>query len=248
MCEDGYSMIFKRKSFHRFRGTGRLAQEQLGEIRERWEHLTPLISGIRTQMLIVPRAQTTCKRGEYCILIYSEKAQGYLENVGYLGEQLDLWLASKDIGVCWYGMGKTTDPPPQGMEFVIMLCIQKEEPEHFRRDVAKARRKPLGELWVGDSWPAVASVVRYAPSACNTQPWRVEFRRNELRVQRISEKRGMMPASKAAAYNRIDMGIFCLFLELCLGHQQAAYRRTLYPDTEEQLTAVYELLESPRII
>ena len=31
----------------------------------------------------------TCKRGEeYCILLYSEKKDNYLQNIGYIGEQL----------------------------------------------------------------------------------------------------------------------------------------------------------------
>lgn len=243
MSDSDYSMIFKRKSFHRYLGTGRLEQEELREIKRRWRHFTPLLEGIQTQMRIVPRTQTTCKRGEYCILLYSEPAQGYLENVGYMGEQLDLWLASRDIGACWYGMGKTMDAAPPGMEFVIMLSIQKEEPQHFRRDVTKARRKPLEELWVGQPWPKVASVVRYAPSACNTQPWQVQFRGNELQVRRISGKRSMMPAEKVPVYNRIDIGIFLLFLELCLEQEQAPYRRTFYPDAGSgEVVAVYHIL------
>ena len=36
------------------------------------------------------------KRGqEYCILFYSEKKENYLQNIGYLGEQLDFILYLK---------------------------------------------------------------------------------------------------------------------------------------------------------
>lgn len=43
-------------------------------------------------------------------------------------------------------------------------------------------------------------------------------------------KRGMMPADKVAYYNRIDIGIFLLFLKLCLKHSHIAFERTLYED------------------
>lgn len=34
------------------------------------------------------------------------KNDNYLQNVGYLGEQLDLYLVSKNIGTLWFGIGK----------------------------------------------------------------------------------------------------------------------------------------------
>lgn len=74
---------------------------------------------------IVPREETTCKRGEYCLLIYSEEKENFLLNIGYMVEQLDLYLANKDIGVCWYGMGKTQESDYGNLKFVIMLALGK---------------------------------------------------------------------------------------------------------------------------
>jgi len=90
-----YDMIFKRKSFHLFRNIGeeRLSTEELTEIEDMYAGFVPLYTDIRTAIRIVPAEETTCKRGqEYCILLYSEKKPGYLQNIGYLGQQLDLWL------------------------------------------------------------------------------------------------------------------------------------------------------------
>ena len=33
----------------------------------------------------------------------------YLQNIGYLGEQLDLYLVSKNIGTLWFGIGKVEE-------------------------------------------------------------------------------------------------------------------------------------------
>ena len=58
-------------------------------------------------------------------------------------------------------------------------------------------------------------------------------------------KRGIMPADKVAHYNRIDIGIFLCFRELCLMQDDISYERELFTDTaeddcEEVLTAKYK--------
>ena len=101
-----YPMIFKRKSFHIFKDAGHTSTYELDQIRDFFSICHPLIPDIRVDMKIVPADRTTCKRGqEYCILLYSEKKESYLQNIGYIGEQLDLYLASLDIGALWFGIG-----------------------------------------------------------------------------------------------------------------------------------------------
>lgn len=65
-------MIYKRKSFHLFRDTGNEPStlEELKSITETYQTFTPLVSGIKTAIRIVPADETTCKRGqEYYIMI-----------------------------------------------------------------------------------------------------------------------------------------------------------------------------------
>lgn len=123
----------------------------------------PMECDCKVDAKIVPRAETSCPRGEYCILLFSEKKKNYLQNIGYIGEQLDLWLASRNIGVCWYGLGKTEETTYHGLDFVIMLAIEKAEENEFRKDVFKSKRKPLEEIWIGKEYPSIANIVRFAP-------------------------------------------------------------------------------------
>lgn len=243
-----YEMIFKRKSFHMFPGTKHLSESELQEINNQFAVLQPLISGIPVEFKIVPRQKTSCRRGEYCILVYSETKEHYLQNAGYMAEQLDLWLASKNIGACWYGMGKVKETQRNGLDFVIMIAIEKVEETKFRKDYRKAKRKPISEIWLGDGYPEIANVVRYAPSACNIQPWMVKAGPNRLEVYRVKGKRGIMPKDKVAFYNQIDMGIFLLFLEVSLAHEMLNYTRELFADVSEDhekvLKAVYTLDEN----
>ena len=81
-----YEMIFKRKSFHIFRNVGNesISKDELNDIQSAYSEFTPLNPGIKTAIRIVPEKQTNCKRGgEYCVLLYSEKKDGYLQNIGY---------------------------------------------------------------------------------------------------------------------------------------------------------------------
>lgn len=246
-----YDMIYKRKSFHLFRniGTERISDKELQDIEEIYGTLTPLCSEIKTAIRIVPASETTCRRGqEYCILLYSEKKEGYLQNIGYLGEQLDLYLVSRNIGTLWFGIGKVEEQLFEGLDFVIMIAISKiNDEKKFRKDMFKSKRKPLDEIWNGQLVTGVSDVVRFAPSACNTQPWLVENIGNELRVFRYKKpgKRGIMPAAQVSYYNRIDIGIFLCFMDLCLVHEKIVYERVLHEDlgeeAEKTLTATYKI-------
>ena len=244
-----YPMIFKRKSFHLFKDAGHISASELDQINSFFSACTPLCRNIRVDMQIVPADKTTCKRGqEYCILLYSEIKDNYLQNIGYIGEQLDLYLASLDIGALWFGIGKPEELQYNGLGFVIMIAIAKVADDKFRKDMFKSKRKPLDEIWNGEHYREIGNIVRFTPSACNTQPWKVTAEKKTLTVYRYKKpgKRGIMPADKVAHYNRIDIGIFLCFLELCLMENSVNFEKALFIDTtdddrEEVLAAKYDL-------
>lgn len=247
-----YNMIFKRKSFHLFRNIGneQISEDELKDIENYFNKLKPLVDDIKVKIKIVKEG-ATCKRGqEYCILFYSEKKENYLQNIGYLGEQLDLYLVSKNIGTLWFGIGKVEEKQLDGLDFVIMIAIAKVDDESkFRKDMYKSRRKELKEIWSGDNYLDIANIVRFTPSACNTQPWKVETFEKELKVYRYRKdgKRGIMPKNLVIYYNQIDMGIFLCFLELCLENSKIEYQRELYieenHENEMNLLAKYSIIK-----
>ncbi len=242
-----YDMIFKRKSFHLFRNIGHehITEEELKDIEKEFTKLQPLDETIKVKMKIVKEG----KRGqEYCLLLYSEKKDNYLQNIGYMGEQLDLYLVSKNIGTLWFGIGKPKEKELDGLDYVIMIAIAKvDDEEKFRKDMYKSKRKSISEIWQGDNYLSIADIVRFAPSACNTQPWIVESSPRELKVYRYKKpgKRGIMPMNKVIYYNQIDIGIFLCFLELCLNKNNIEFKRTIYKEedvqNERNLTAIYTI-------
>lgn len=245
---DFYPMIFKRKSFHKFKDIGVISPQELKELKEFIANVTPLDSSIKTLIEIVPESATTCRRGaQYCILFYSENKKNYLNNIGYIGEQIDLYCASKDIGALWFGIGKVKEKQKDGLDYCIMIAIAKVSADGFRKDMFKSKRKPLEEFWSGDTLN-VGEIVRFTPSACNTQPWFVENTGEKILVYRYKKpgKRGIMPILMVKYYNRIDIGIFLLMLEVCLSHEGKAFERKLLEDTvgddvEKILVAEYTL-------
>ena len=250
MDSELYEMIFKRKSFHLFRNIGNehLTDSELQDIENQFVKLKPLVEDIKVKIKIV-KDGATCKRGqEYCILFYSEKKENYLQNIGYLGEQLELYLVSKNIGTLWFGIGKVEEKQLDGLDFVIMIAIAKVDSEDkFRKDMYKSKRKELQEIWIGNDYLDIANVVRFTPSACNTQPWIVESTNDELKVYRYRKegKRGIMPKDLVIYYNQIDIGIFLCFLELCLNKNQIEYNKKIYIENnhedEKNLIAIYKI-------
>ena len=248
--EELYKSIYKRKSFHLFRNVGeeKIGKEELEEIEEHFKEFVSLYPEIKTAIRIVPEKETSCKRGgEYCILLYSEIKEGCLQNIGYLGEQLDLYLVSRNIGTLWFGIGRTSEQSYNGMDFMIMIDIHKiTDQTKYRKDMFKSKRKTIDEIWEGEQIKGVTDIVRFAPSACNSQPW---FVRNgeTLSVYRYKKpgKRGIMPSDMVSFYNRIDIGIFLCFMDICLNHCGIGYKRELYfddgRDDEYVINAVYLL-------
>ncbi|MCI5951191.1 MAG: nitroreductase [Anaerostipes sp.] len=218
-----------------------ISNEELSELKAFAGRVVPLDDEIRFKIKIVPEIETTCNRGaEYCIEFYSEEKGNYLRNIGYIGEQLDLWLADRNIGALWFGIGKPDEESENHMKFVIMIAIAKMPENSFRKDMFKAKRKTLDEIWFGDTL-SVAEIVRFAPSACNTQPWIVENNGDVLTVFRYKKpgKRGIMPVDKVRYYNKIDIGIFLFLLEICLEHKGYSYTGIqFYEDASDEVERV----------
>ncbi len=236
-----YPQIFRRKSFHLFANCGEstILSREIDSIYSFFSTISRLDPAIKTAIQVLPSSFTTCKRGqEYCILLYSEKKSNYLQNIGYIGEQLDLYLTSLNIGTLWFGIGKTEEATYEGLDFVIMIAIRKiDDPTKFRKNMFKSKRKPVEQIWTGEVIKGVAEIVRFAPSACNTQPWFVRNEDSKLRIFRYRKlgKRGIMPTKLVSYYNQIDIGIFLCFMELCLQHEGYIFERTLYADDGSEL-------------
>jgi hypothetical protein len=232
--EELYEMIFKRRSVRHYDPALKLTEAQLAAILAQTQNLAALDSGIKIAFEIVKREETSAKFGEYCLLFYSEKKQGYLINAGYMLEQMDLFMEKNGIGACWYGLAKPKENHRGELHHVIMLAFGRSEPETFRTDVAQFNRKDLSEIWQGDFDEEVSLAVRLAPSACNTQPWLIKSGAHGLTVYRNKKVRSFIPASLLSYFNTIDIGICLCMLEIALMNAGVAFERKMIPDAKAE--------------
>ena len=244
------SAVYRRKSVRNY--SGQLTNDELTQIKDYLQQLKPLCPDIKVDFEIVPCKDTNCKfNGEYCLIVYSEEANLWLANIGYMLEQWDLYLATLNVGVCWYGMGKVAETERNGLKYGIMLCFGKCGKEDFRKEVSEFKRKDTDDFWsIGDSdndglvFGKVGQIVRLAPSACNSQPWEVEQDGNRLRVYRVKGNTPVLSGILFKHWNKVDIGIFLSFLEIALESEGYAFTRELHNDTDSKkrvLTATYTL-------
>ena len=165
-------MIYHRKSCRSF--AGRPVDAEMIEKILSFE-LKPLYPQIKVRMDIVSRDKVKCIcpwTTPQLITIYSEESDGYLENIGFLFQQMDLYLQTLGLGVCWLGMGRMnpkTTTQVEGMKFVIMLAFGYPKGDQLRHDLKSFKRKPMEQIT--DKADPRLEPARLAPSAVNSQPW-----------------------------------------------------------------------------
>lgn len=240
-----YPYIFKRKSYHLFRDNKtkeqyrdnyHITSSEIEEIYNAFKTFTPLIKDIKVEIKVAKNEEATCKRGqEYVVLFYSEKKPNYLQNIGFLGEQLDLYLASKNIGALWFGIGSAKEKEVNGLSFVHMIAICKVPSGSFRKDMFKSKRRETSEIYEGSKYTDIANIVRFAPSSCNLQPWKMVDASKGIEVYRIKRPflRGIIPLRKIVYQNLIDIGIFMCFIALALENSKIKYELIVSNDDEE---------------
>jgi len=165
-------MIYRRKSCRSF--TGKPVDAEMIEKILSFE-LKPLYPEIRVHWEIVSRDKVKCIcpwTTPQLITIYSEETEGYLENIGFLFQQMDLHLQTLGLGVCWLGMGRMnpkTTTEVERMKFVIMMAFGHPKGDQLRHDLKSFKRKPMEQMT--DKSDSRLEPAHLAPSAVNSQPW-----------------------------------------------------------------------------
>ncbi|HPA55661.1 MAG TPA: nitroreductase family protein, partial [Bacillota bacterium] len=88
---DFYNTIFKRKSIRKYRKEP-LESSRLMELQKFMERLAPLYEDIKTETAILSEKDIKLLlpiRSPHYIAIYSETKNGYLQNAGFMLQQLD---------------------------------------------------------------------------------------------------------------------------------------------------------------
>lgn len=168
----------------------------------------PLYPDIRVSTQVVKQDQVRFYlpwKTPQLLAIYSENKPGYLENVGFLYQQLDLYLQSLGLGSCWMGLGKLRQDlsAEADMEFVILLAFGWPDGVPLRTSVVQFQRKSLSEIT--DREDDRLEPARLAPSSTNSQPW--YFTHDGANYRALQNTAGLLKHKMLGKMNRIDMGI-----------------------------------------
>ncbi|MDR2543764.1 MAG: hypothetical protein LBC80_10010 [Treponema sp.] len=146
--------------------------------------IKPLIENIKVKVKVLKKNEVKNNRSQYCIAFYSEEKPLYLENIGFIGQQIELELQSRGLGTCWWGMKKPKKEfkSNEGLNCMITMTAGFPRKTETRTYPDGFKRKAVKDIFAGDmsniqsgTIPArLIEAVRIAPSAVNLQPWIIE--------------------------------------------------------------------------
>jgi nitroreductase len=217
---DLYPTIFHRKSVRKYK-TNPLKQEIIKEIESQIMELKPFYENIKTDFMILSHEevkQRMMKKAPHYIAAFSEVKKGYETNLGYMLQQMDLYLSQEGLGTCWQGIPTVTKTVRErtDLKFVILLAFGEADEQLYRLDVSEFKRKSFQEISSNQEATEIIEAARLAPSATNSQPW--FFTGNKKVINAYMAQPGLIKRLFAGKYPPIDMGIAIYHLEVAAEH------------------------------
>jgi nitroreductase len=236
---DIYDTIFKRKSIRRY-DLNSLDEGILKDIEEEVASLKQLNPDIKTDILLISSEDVKTrmmKKAPHYLAVFSEEKEGYLTNVGYMLQQMDLLFSANGIGCCWQGIPTIKDHVQRRSElkFVILLAFGKPEEPLYRSDVGEFKRKSLDKITdipVTDENKEILEAARLAPSATNSQAWFLSGDENSIDV--YSVKPNFIRSLVAKKYIPIDAGILIYHIMVAAEHMNKNPELIFKEDVEEK--------------
>jgi len=161
-------IIRKRKSVRKYDMTP-LDTATLEKVLTKIDSLVPLYPGIRYSIEITNETKGLFNvKAPHYLVFGSEEKDGTYENIGFIGQQLDLFFSELGIGACWLGAAKPTEKEASALPFIICMSFgNPAEPVH--RAVSDFKRKKLADISMGED--SRIEAARLAPSGLNRQNW-----------------------------------------------------------------------------
>lgn len=219
-----YSTIFRRRSVRNYTNE-EIDADTLQSIEDYANSINQL-DNCKVRFGLIPKDKVSGAKGQYCIAAYSDKKREEYINIGYTMQHLDLYLQSIGLGSLWLGLGVSKE---KDNKFAIVMCFGKTE-EPMRESEKDFKR--LDVLQISNEDNSIARVARLAPSATNSQPWKLEFFEGGVRVHYFG--RGVLQRILRAKLSMIDLGIISRYIELAIKSEN------------KKLTAIKPYIEKDR--
>lgn len=210
-----YETIFARRSVRKYDMTP-LDSGVLDDLRG-FLDATKRMDGQTVRFEIVGADKVKNAIAPHSILAYCTANDSAYANVGYVLQNADLYMQSNGYGCCWQGMAK---PNEAEEEYCIMLAFGKTDVP-MRSGAEDFKRLPIGEMCNADN--GVMQAARLAPSAMNSQPWKVDFGEGKVRIGYIG--RGVSKLILGKKLSKIDLGIVSRHIEVAVASEGKAIER-----------------------
>ena len=209
-----YEAICVRKSVRSYTGEA-LSPQLLDKVKAHYRELTGLFGGIETEISVLDNRRGQQRmlslfsvKAPYYLVFYSEEAPRYLMNMGYLMEQMVLYMCSLGIGTCFIGSNKIKKELQEkdGRKMVGIVAFGKSKGSHVRKQ-AEAKRLSIDQLCIFKEVPRqwmrqLLESARLAPSAMNDQPWRFVVYDNRIHIFSKKHK-----AEQLRKWDEVNFGI-----------------------------------------
>ena len=133
----------------------------------------------------------------YYLALYADKKENHVD-IGFIFQQLCLYLQSMGIGNCWVGL---PSPKKKNSDFVISIAFGKSD--KMTRDLSQFKRKTLSQI--SDVEDERLIPAQLAPSAINLQPWYFKHTDDGFDVYQV--KQNILKRQIVKKWNPIDVGI-----------------------------------------
>ncbi len=215
-----YDAIFKRKSIRDY-NPAPFDLGRLEEISENLQSLTPLFPEIKTEFKILTPDQVTRKlriNAPHYLAAFSEAKGNYKVNIGFMLQQMDLYLSASGVGSCWLATPQPVKEVTKSsdLQFVILMSFGLPKEELYRTSPSEFKRQPLSKITSIKDAEDLLEPVRLAPSAVNYQNWYFTGDKNAVHV--YSAKSGFLRNVVGGTYHPVNMGIAFCHLKLSAEH------------------------------
>ncbi len=240
---DLYELIFQRRSVRKY-ADKRLPDELLEKIAGIIDIIEALDGDIKFSREIIKDGQRIQElmsgiignyakvKAPHYLVLSSEIKDGYLENLGYIFEQVILEMTELGLGTCWIGQQveekrlKKIINIKAGQEQVVLIAFgYPQNSQKLLRDKTQAKRKKLEKIATGELNQEIKKLIEaagFAPSAINGQPWFFEVAADMIDLYIPKKNKFLIRYLNIIGHleqmNQIDAGIALSHLKVAADH------------------------------
>lgn len=161
--------IRKRKSIRKYDMT-KLDTATLNKVKAAVGEVVPLFAHIDYSIEMAEKTKGIFNvKAPHYLIFGSQLKEGARENIGFIGQQLDLFLSENGLGAVWLGAAKPGEKVSSTLPYIIAMGFGKPAEPLHRNSVEQFKRKAIDEISEGTD--SRLEAARLAPSGMNAQNW-----------------------------------------------------------------------------